>query len=125
MPRVPTQDALHDPKFSDICAFKKRNTARTDCEARLYNQQIVQKSRQNVYGRAGVVLRRPNPRRRWCRNHCKYPIKGISGIFLLIYRFYRVQSDKLQSLISAAKVEGVEPIWTQIFAKVHSILKST
>ncbi|KAI9652647.1 MAG: 60S acidic ribosomal protein P1 [Alyxoria varia] len=28
-----------------------------------------------------------------------------------------VTSDKLQSLISAANVEGVEPIWTQLFAK--------
>ncbi|KAL9052063.1 MAG: hypothetical protein Q9162_005634 [Coniocarpon cinnabarinum] len=28
-----------------------------------------------------------------------------------------VTSDKLQTLISAANVEGVEPIWTQLFAK--------
>jgi large subunit ribosomal protein LP1 len=28
------------------------------------------------------------------------------------------QSDKLQTLIKAAKVEEVEPIWTSIFAKV-------
>lgn len=30
-----------------------------------------------------------------------------------------VQSEKLQSLITAAKVDGVEPIWTTIFAKVR------
>lgn len=29
-----------------------------------------------------------------------------------------LQSDKLQALIKAAKVEDVEPIWTTIFAKV-------
>lgn len=29
------------------------------------------------------------------------------------------QADKLQTLISAAKIE-VEPIWTQLFAKVRS-----
>lgn len=29
-----------------------------------------------------------------------------------------LQSDKLQTLIKAAKVEDVEPIWTTIFAKV-------
>ena len=30
------------------------------------------------------------------------------------------QSDKLQSLITAAKVEDVEPIWTSLFAKVRT-----
>lgn len=30
-----------------------------------------------------------------------------------------LQSDKLQSLIKAAGVEEVEPIWTSIFAKVR------
>lgn len=29
------------------------------------------------------------------------------------------QADKLQTLIGAAKVEGVEPIWTSLFAKVR------
>lgn len=29
------------------------------------------------------------------------------------------QADKLQTLIKAAKVEDVEPIWTSIFAKVR------
>ncbi|KAF2272712.1 ribosomal protein 60S [Westerdykella ornata] len=28
-----------------------------------------------------------------------------------------ITADKLQTLISAAKVEGVEPIWTTLFAK--------
>ncbi|KAI9717720.1 MAG: hypothetical protein M1828_007123 [Chrysothrix sp. TS-e1954] len=28
-----------------------------------------------------------------------------------------ITTDKLQSLIKAANVEGVEPIWTQLFAK--------
>ncbi|KAF1960254.1 hypothetical protein CC80DRAFT_289567 [Byssothecium circinans] len=28
-----------------------------------------------------------------------------------------ITSDKLQSLISAAKIEDVEPIWTSLFAK--------
>ena len=32
------------------------------------------------------------------------------------------QSEKLQTLITAAKVEGVEPIWTSIFAKVSHAL---
>lgn len=31
-----------------------------------------------------------------------------------------ITADKLQSLISAAKVEEVEPIWTTLFAKVYS-----
>lgn len=30
------------------------------------------------------------------------------------------QSDKLQSLIKAAKIEDVEPIWTTLFAKVRT-----
>jgi large subunit ribosomal protein LP1 len=30
------------------------------------------------------------------------------------------QADKLQTLIKAAKVEEVEPIWTSIFAKVRT-----
>jgi hypothetical protein len=34
----------------------------------------------------------------------------------LIFLF---QADKLQTLISAAKVEEVEPIWATIFAKVN------
>jgi hypothetical protein len=34
----------------------------------------------------------------------------------LIFLF---QADKLQTLISAAKVEEVEPIWASIFAKVN------
>lgn len=36
----------------------------------------------------------------------------------LLTRF--LQSDKLQTLIKAAKVEEVEPIWTSIFAKVRN-----
>jgi hypothetical protein len=31
------------------------------------------------------------------------------------------QADKLQSLIKAAKIEEVEPIWTTLFAKVRTI----
>jgi hypothetical protein len=31
-----------------------------------------------------------------------------------------LQADKLQTLIKAAKVEEVEPIWTSIFAKVRT-----
>jgi hypothetical protein len=30
------------------------------------------------------------------------------------------QADKLQSLIKAAKIEEVEPIWTTLFAKVRT-----
>lgn len=30
-----------------------------------------------------------------------------------------MQADKLQTLLSAAKVQEVEPIWTSIFAKVN------
>ena len=30
------------------------------------------------------------------------------------------QADKLQSLIKAAKIEDVEPIWTTLFAKVRT-----
>jgi large subunit ribosomal protein LP1 len=30
---------------------------------------------------------------------------------------FRVQADKLQALISAAKVPEIEPIWTSLFAK--------
>ena len=33
------------------------------------------------------------------------------------YNFFRKQADKLQTLISAAKVQEVEPIWTTLFAK--------
>lgn len=29
------------------------------------------------------------------------------------------KAEKLQTLITAAKVEGVEPIWTTLFAKVR------
>jgi large subunit ribosomal protein LP1 len=32
------------------------------------------------------------------------------------------QADKLQSLIKAAKIEEVEPIWTTLFAKVRTPL---
>jgi hypothetical protein len=31
----------------------------------------------------------------------------------------KLQADKLQSLIKAAKIEDVEPIWTTLFAKVR------
>lgn len=31
------------------------------------------------------------------------------------------QADKLQSLIKAAKIEEVEPIWTTLFAKVRTL----
>jgi hypothetical protein len=30
-----------------------------------------------------------------------------------------LQADKLQTLLKAAKVDEVEPIWTSLFAKVH------
>ena len=30
------------------------------------------------------------------------------------------QADKLQTLIKAAKIEEVEPIWTTLFAKVRT-----
>lgn len=30
-----------------------------------------------------------------------------------------LQADKLQTLISAAKIADVEPIWTSLFAKVR------
>lgn len=33
------------------------------------------------------------------------------------YTFLREQAEKLQSLISAAKVPEIEPIWTTLFAK--------
>lgn len=33
---------------------------------------------------------------------------------------YTTQAEKLQTLISAAKVADVEPIWTSLFAKVHT-----
>jgi hypothetical protein len=32
----------------------------------------------------------------------------------------KCQADKLQSLIKAAKIEEVEPIWTTLFAKVRT-----
>lgn len=31
--------------------------------------------------------------------------------------FHNIQADKLQSLISAAKIPDIEPIWTSLFAK--------
>ncbi|CAI4215339.1 unnamed protein product [Parascedosporium putredinis] len=31
-----------------------------------------------------------------------------------------ITADKLQTLIKAAGIEDVEPIWTQLFAKVHA-----
>jgi hypothetical protein len=34
------------------------------------------------------------------------------------------QADKLQTLIKAAKIEDVEPIWTSIFAKVRTDIPS-
>jgi hypothetical protein len=34
----------------------------------------------------------------------------------------KCQADKLQSLIKAAKIEEVEPIWTTLFAKVRTLL---
>jgi len=33
------------------------------------------------------------------------------------------QADKLQTLIKAAKIEDVEPIWCSLFAKVRSTLQ--
>jgi large subunit ribosomal protein LP1 len=35
------------------------------------------------------------------------------------------QADKLQTLMSAAKVQDVEPIWTSVFAKVKKDLTRT
>lgn len=32
-----------------------------------------------------------------------------------------IQADKLQTLIKSAKIVDVEPIWTQLFAKVRRI----
>lgn len=37
----------------------------------------------------------------------------------MLIRDRNLQADKLQTLISAAKVADVEPIWTSIFAKVR------
>ena len=31
---------------------------------------------------------------------------------------FHIQADKLQTIIKAAKVDDVEPIWTTLFAKV-------
>ncbi len=33
------------------------------------------------------------------------------------------QADKLQTLIKAAKIDDVEPIWTSLFAKVRRTLQ--
>jgi len=33
----------------------------------------------------------------------------------------RVQADKLQTLIKAANLDDVEPIWTTLFAKVNNL----
>lgn len=32
---------------------------------------------------------------------------------------YQLQADKLQTILKAAKVEEVEPIWTTLFAKAR------
>jgi len=42
-------------------------------------------------------------------------------IGILIFLF-AIQSEKLQTLITAAKVPDVEPIWCTLFAKVHLTL---
>ncbi len=34
-----------------------------------------------------------------------------------------MQADKLQTLIKAAKIDDVEPIWTTLFAKVRGSFK--
>ena len=35
---------------------------------------------------------------------------------------FHLQADKLQTIIKAAKVDDVEPIWTTLFAKVGTQL---
>lgn len=40
----------------------------------------------------------------------------ISGLTFLLL----TQADKLQTLIKAAGIADVEPIWTSLFAKVHT-----
>jgi ribosomal protein L12E/L44/L45/RPP1/RPP2 len=46
--------------------------------------------------------------------------RGIAGTIVAAEHFahtFRKQADKLQSLITAAKVPEIEPIWTTLFAK--------
>jgi hypothetical protein len=44
----------------------------------------------------------------------------LEPLYLDAWQFSdRIQADKLQTLIKAANIEDVEPIWTTLFAKVR------
>jgi large subunit ribosomal protein LP1 len=43
----------------------------------------------------------------------------LTGLMCWIATDGFVQAEKLQTLIKAAKIEDVEPIWTSLFAKVR------
>lgn len=38
--------------------------------------------------------------------------------------YFSTQADKLNTLIKAAKIIDVEPIWTSLFAKVRILLRA-
>lgn len=52
------------------------------------------------------------------RKGCAFQHKERIG--LIFDSFSSQQADKLQTLLGAAKVQEVEPIWTSIFAKVNT-----
>ena len=60
------------------------------------------------------------------------PMKASKSLYVVLVILYldygthslhRTQADKLQTVIKAAKVEEVEPIWSTLFAKVCEHVK--
>jgi len=47
-----------------------------------------------------------------------YALRSVSSTYARKANFWK-QADKLQTLIQAAKIQEVEPIWASLFAKVR------
>ena len=83
--------------------------------------------RRNVFvcrregGSRGRIAARIKRRTAYRPTHCAFAHLTNAAAFDFTaqhtYNFFRKQADKLQTLISAAKVQEVEPIWTTLFAK--------
>ena len=50
-------------------------------------------------------------------------VSDQDALHCTLLTLYTIQADKLQTLIKAANVEDVEPIWATLFAKVRRAME--
>lgn len=91
----------------------------TLCRRSLYQvSHTVFQCQHAVQCRARHVVRGAHPCRRWHRGHCaSVHWDGTPGDRTSIAND-SVQADKIQTILKAAKITEVEPIWASLFAKV-------